>query len=491
MAAEASLAMDLNTDGVVVGAYAHPDAFGAWNWTAAVWRPTSSGLVRSNLAAPPLGCAPLDSIALGVGPGVAPAVVGAAHTRCVSLLEEPFVAMLDADPAMGGTMTPLLGPSFECDFDQPVTSGMARAVVTPSTGSHLAIGHRYQFMGLQGCTTPLAPCDSTAIVEHNAHGWWLGGAPFPELYIARLPGYRFSASDGQAQDPAEELEGWSVAGGWLRDTSGPARYDRAAVFMGYIAGTPWHQPSVGNSQGSAFPLHDAIVPSLPSDVSEMQSSKVAHAIRAPAGLSPIEWLACGARYGERDYGILWMGRDDGDGGIEWCGRNVNDPDVAWRPDDALQVTALLDVESHGVGVGTATGQLGGTRLVVLTDIADLSGDFVVGGADLGILLTMWGSTSTGSPWWSADLDRDGTVSGSDLGALLTRWTDGELVAPSVPCTSWQSISPLDITEALLLLGLEDAQRMGDICSQLPLDTAVGIAEYVITVAHIMNQGQNP
>jgi len=217
MAAEASLAMDLSADGVVVGAYAQPDAFGVWNWTAAVWRPTSSGLVRSTLAAPPVGCAPLDSIALGVGPGIAPAVVGAAHTRCEFLLEEPFVAMLAADPALGGTMTPLLGPSFECDFDQPVTSGVARAVVSPSAGSHLAIGHRYQFTGQQGCLSPLTPCDSTTIVEHNAHGWWLGGASFPELYIARLPGYRFSASDGQAQDRRRTPPQNSKAGPWLGD----------------------------------------------------------------------------------------------------------------------------------------------------------------------------------------------------------------------------------------------------------------------------------
>ncbi len=65
------------------------------------------------------------------------------------------------------------------------------------------------------------------------------------------------------------------------------------------------------------------------------------------------------------------------------------------------------------------------------------------------------------------------------------------MAPSAPCASWQSIPPLDISDTLLLLGLGDEQRLGDVCSQLPLDTAVGIAEYVITVARIINQEQIP
>jgi len=46
--------------------------------------------------------------------------------------------------------------------------------------------------------------------------------------------------------------------------------------------------------------------------------------------------------------------------------------------------------------------------------ADLDFDTTVGGADLGILLSSWG---TGD----ADLDGDGTVAGSDLGQLLAAW----------------------------------------------------------------------
>jgi hypothetical protein len=48
--------------------------------------------------------------------------------------------------------------------------------------------------------------------------------------------------------------------------------------------------------------------------------------------------------------------------------------------------------------------------------ADLNGDGVVDGADLGILLSAWGAT--GHP---ADLNRDGIVDGADLGMLLSAW----------------------------------------------------------------------
>jgi hypothetical protein len=48
--------------------------------------------------------------------------------------------------------------------------------------------------------------------------------------------------------------------------------------------------------------------------------------------------------------------------------------------------------------------------------ADLNGDGVVNGADLGILLAAWGSTGG-----AADLDGDGVVGGADLGVLLALW----------------------------------------------------------------------
>jgi CxxC motif-containing protein (DUF1111 family) len=49
-------------------------------------------------------------------------------------------------------------------------------------------------------------------------------------------------------------------------------------------------------------------------------------------------------------------------------------------------------------------------------VADLNGDSVVNGADLGILLTYWGQSDI-----PADLNGDGDVNGADLGALLAGW----------------------------------------------------------------------
>jgi len=48
--------------------------------------------------------------------------------------------------------------------------------------------------------------------------------------------------------------------------------------------------------------------------------------------------------------------------------------------------------------------------------ADIDGDGVVGGADLGLLLANWGRSDSG-----ADLNGDGSVDGQDLGAFLGAW----------------------------------------------------------------------
>ena len=50
--------------------------------------------------------------------------------------------------------------------------------------------------------------------------------------------------------------------------------------------------------------------------------------------------------------------------------------------------------------------------------ADLNGDGRVDGADLGLLLSQWGSSG------SADLNGDGTVDGGDIGLMLVEWSEG-------------------------------------------------------------------
>jgi formylglycine-generating enzyme required for sulfatase activity len=60
-------------------------------------------------------------------------------------------------------------------------------------------------------------------------------------------------------------------------------------------------------------------------------------------------------------------------------------------------------------------------------VADLNGDRIVDGADIGILLGEWG---TAGGITGADIDGNGTVSGSDLGAMLGAWGDCPVTVPS-------------------------------------------------------------
>jgi hypothetical protein len=48
---------------------------------------------------------------------------------------------------------------------------------------------------------------------------------------------------------------------------------------------------------------------------------------------------------------------------------------------------------------------------------DLNGDGRVDGADLGVLLSLWGTSDSG-----ADLDGSGSVDGGDLGLILAFWS---------------------------------------------------------------------
>ncbi len=54
--------------------------------------------------------------------------------------------------------------------------------------------------------------------------------------------------------------------------------------------------------------------------------------------------------------------------------------------------------------------------------ADINGDGVVGGSDLGLLLAMWGRCPGRGPC-GADLNGDGVVDGADLGILLSEWSN--------------------------------------------------------------------
>ena len=101
-----------------------------------------------------------------------------------------------------------------------------------------------------------------------------------------------------------------------------------------------------------------------------------------------------------------------------------DTDLDGMP-DAWEISKGLDpaIASHN---GTNLSALGYTNLeVYLHELAervlpgpnaDLNGDGIVGGADLGLLLLQWGGPGSG------DLNGSGVVEGGDLSMLLMAWT---------------------------------------------------------------------
>ena len=92
----------------------------------------------------------------------------------------------------------------------------------------------------------------------------------------------------------------------------------------------------------------------------------------------------------------------------------------WMAPRVLVLTTLRDrpLQALFTGIDGSVASAAVSVTVASSCPADLNGDGIVTGSDLGILLGEWG-TSGGSS--GADLDGDGIVSGSDLGILLGDW----------------------------------------------------------------------
>ncbi len=90
------------------------------------------------------------------------------------------------------------------------------------------------------------------------------------------------------------------------------------------------------------------------------------------------------------------------------------------PEELAAGTHVVSFRLDDQSVGGSTVQLSNvaTGWGGYVTTADLNGDGIVNGADLGMLLGAWGSSG------SADLDGDGIVNGADLGMLLGAWTTG-------------------------------------------------------------------
>ena len=116
------------------------------------------------------------------------------------------------------------------------------------------------------------------------------------------------------------------------------------------------------------------------------------------------------------------------------------------------------------------------QLAAAQCVADLNGDRIVNGADLGILLNAWGTCPNGNPGCTGDLDSDGSVSGgvdgADLGILLAAW--GNCPGPVVP--SWATLieaqpDPAVVTDPALRAAIEAtglAWRVRDTGTQIEM-----------------------
>ena len=99
---------------------------------------------------------------------------------------------------------------------------------------------------------------------------------------------------------------------------------------------------------------------------------------------------------------------------DWNGRELNNAVFEWSADcdsdGIVDYGQILrgerpDANTNGVPDGCEC-------------LADLNGDGVVQGADLGLMLAAWGSVPASV---AADINRDGAVDGNDLGLMLAGW----------------------------------------------------------------------
>jgi len=153
----------------------------------------------------------------------------------------------------------------------------------------------------------------------------------------------------------------------------------------------------------------------------------AEAMVDAAGIVPASALAVvgGTIDGE---GLLWLDRLSGG----WCCSRLSEVTVnaiPSIPDSSFDFAYSHDIAPSGqiIGHSEVLQQIGPgepeavVHATILTCVFDLNGDLRVNGADLGILLSNWGT-------WNdvLDLTCDGFIDGADLGALLAAWTGDEL-----------------------------------------------------------------
>ena len=507
----ASVACDVNADGVIVGAICEPlDPYpnGRWRFRPAYWLPGASGHTAYLFDPPAEDCieeGAFNGIAYGVGQGALPQVAGSAFVQCNVGSPEAFGASL-ADFPDGTEVVPLNRAQFSCSEADPGEVALSEALavaVSPELGPY-AVGYEFSFdpqaePEAPSCIFLAMQCDLSAVTGVRALTWWLPSpvTPYnPGPVIADSLGYRFRAFDGAAGPAASGLPAWSIAGGHsLDEPDATGCHLHATVTMGYLPDTEEYGTVTG--QGLSFDVHGAIYDALdpPNDPDEdlvaSAIGAICHATASVAEVTDVAYLAAGARYfsdSNNSYGVIWIGSRDGEGGWQWCGRRADDPDVTWLPTSSASIAAVHDILPSGIAVALARIDVNTNAVVLLTALCDLNGDFKVDGTDLGLLLGGWGDTPPPNTYLVGDLNRDSSVDGTDLGFLLSGWDAGP-VSVFVDCAPklWQPISPIDVEEASRLLGFDGLQHLGQHLAHLPTEDASELGLYVNVVAQAMHQ----
>jgi probable HAF family extracellular repeat protein len=184
-----------------------------------------------------------------------------------------------------------------------------------------------------------------------------------------------------------------------------------------------------------------------------------------------------------------------DGSVEVVGRAViADNGILWTRDTLGtwshldlqdQISPLCDIDFREatdinadgwiVGIGERSGVEKAILLRPLPCPADLDGDCVVGGSDLGLLLAELGFPSSDCAF---DLELDGVIDSADLGLLLANWE----CTCEPPCEEESEAQTLSagsapsLQFALLVLGFADVQAFNEWCesaSEESVEAALG------------------
>lgn len=211
-------------------------------------------------------------------------------------------------------------------------------------------------------------------------------------------------------------------------------------------------------------------------------------------------------------GILWRGSSASLAPTphvpdsEWCGaplerlartvQSPGEPVVTWDALSQVVYELYPDFEPSvltGQDIGASARIACVARLrptsayqvCLLVPRADFTGDGVVSGSDLGMLLASWGQ-----PHIDCDLDGSGTVSGADLGALLAMWGAASVDFACGP----HALSSNDIEVVLLAAqatGFEDFDELQFGMSLMPPAQAEYLAEFISMCADAIREGGAP